>query len=213
MAKLPYSWNQALRHLRRADPRFEPVIARARKIPLVITRMRSPFEYLIRAVIFQQLSGKAAGTIHRRFLDLFPYRRPTPARLLAMRAPKLRSAGLSAGKQKALRDLARHAAAKKIPGFAALDSLDDEEIIAQLTEVHGIGRWTVEMLLLFQLGRPDVLPVGDLAVCKGFSRLSRKAEAPTRAELERAAEPWRPYRSVGSWCCWRAYDAETLDLD
>ncbi len=166
--------------------------------------MRSPFGYLARSIIFQQLSGKAAGTIHRRFLDLFPARRATPERLLALRAPKLRAAGISGGKQKALRDLAEHAEARKIPGFAALARLDDEEIIERLIQVHGVGRWTVEMLLIFQLGRPDVLPVGDLGVRKGFSLLAGNEDLPTPKELEIAAEPWRPYRSVGSWCCWRA---------
>jgi len=204
MASLPFDWDEALRHLGRADPRFGTVLGRARELPLAIERARSPFEYLIQSVIHQQLSGKAAATIHGRFLDLFPRRRPTAEGLLALRAPRLRSAGVSAGKQKALRDLARRSAEGTIPGWAALARLDDEEIIDRLTVVHGVGRWTAEMLLIFQLGRPDVLPVGDLGVRKGFARLAGREELPTPAELARAAEPWRPYRSAGTWCCWRA---------
>jgi 3-methyladenine DNA glycosylase/8-oxoguanine DNA glycosylase len=207
MAGLPFDWCAALEHLGRADARFGAVLGRAREVPLVIERRRSPFEYLLQSVIYQQLSGRAAATIHGRFLDLFPARRPTPERLLALRTPRLRSAGVSAGKARALRDLASRAAGGEIPGWAALARLEDEEIIARLTVVHGIGRWTAEMLLIFQLGRPDVLPVGDLGVRKGFARLAGSDEHPTPVELHRAAEPWRPYRSVGSWCCWRANES------
>ena len=121
----------------------------------------------------------------------------------------MRGAGVSAGKQRAIRDLARHAEARRLPGFAALARLEDEEIIDRLTEVHGVGRWTVEMLLIFQLGRPDVLPVGDLGVRKGFAVI-RGGDAPTPAALGEAAEPWRPFRSVGSWYCYRALDAPPI---
>lgn len=204
MKTLPYDWDAAVRRLRRADPRLRDVIDRSRGVRLEIRRMRSPFEYLLRAIIFQQLSGKAASTIHGRFLDLFPRRRPTASRLLALRPTRLRAAGVSAGKQTALRDLARRADRGEVPGFATLERWEDERIVEELTQVHGVGRWTVEMLLMFQLGRPDVLPVGDLGVRKGYARIVGSADHPTPSELERGAEAWRPHRSVASWYCWRA---------
>jgi 3-methyladenine DNA glycosylase/8-oxoguanine DNA glycosylase len=204
MAELPFDWDEALGHLGRTDRRFAPILARGRAIPLEIARLRSPFEYLLKSVIYQQLSGKAAATIHRRCLDLFPRRRPEPARLLAIRAPRLRAAGVSAGKQRALRDLARRALAGEVPGYAELGRMTDDAIIERLTKIHGVGRWTAEMLLIFQLGRPDVLPVGDLGVRKGFARLAGREELPSPSELASEAEAWRPYRTVGSWCCWRA---------
>ena len=172
---------------------------------LEIKPYRSPFLYLMRAIIFQQLSGKAAGTIHGRVIDLFPNKREvTPERLLKLPDAKLRGAGVSAGKLKALRDLARRTAAGEIPTFAKLRKLDDDEIVERLTAVHGIGRWTVEMLLIFQLGRPDVLPVDDLGVRKGYAIAHKLAEMPKPKELIELADSWRPYRTVGSWFCWRA---------
>ena len=161
----------------------------------------------MRAIIYQQLSGKAAGTIHGRVIDLFPTKRQvTPERLLKLKNEQLRGAGVSGGKTKALRDLARKAAAGEVPGFAKLRRMDDEEVIECLTAIHGIGRWTVEMLLMFQLGRPDVLPIHDLGVRKGFALAHKLKEMPTPKELESLADKWRPFRSVGSWYCWRALE-------
>ncbi len=202
---LDYNWQEAVTHLRRVDPRFSAVIE-ARPDPLVLTRARSPLDALLRAVIYQQLSTKAAGTIHGRFLDLFPRRRPTAREITRLDDPTLRSAGLSRGKLRAIRDLARFSQEGALPGYAALGRLTEDEVIARLTEVHGVGRWTVEMLLIFQLGRPDVLPIGDLGVRKGFALLRGRGGDVTPEELERAAKKWRPFRSVASWYCYRALE-------
>jgi len=207
MTKLAFDWDDAVAHVSRRDKRIGRVIRNAGDIRLEITPYRSPFLYLMRAIIYQQLSGKAAGTIHGRVIDLFPTKRQvTPERLLKLKNEQLRGAGVSGGKTKALRDLARKAAAGEVPGFAKLRRMDDEEVIECLTAIHGIGRWTVEMLLMFQLGRPDVLPIHDLGVRKGFALAHKLKEMPTPKELESLADKWRPFRSVGSWYCWRALE-------
>lgn len=206
MPKLAYNWDDAIAHIRAVDPRMAAVLRAVGNPRLEIRRARSPFEYLLRAIIYQQLAGKAAATIHGRVLDLFAARRPDPARLLKLKAPTLRKAGVSANKQKALKDLARRAVAGDIPSFAALSRMEDEAIIDQLTQVHGVGRWTVEMLLMFQLGRPDVLPLNDLGVQKGFAKAYAMPEMPKPKALAQLADHWRPYRSVGSWLCWRALE-------
>jgi 3-methyladenine DNA glycosylase/8-oxoguanine DNA glycosylase len=131
----------------------------------------------------------------------------TAANLLKLPDAKIRGAGVSNGKMKALRDLARRTVSGEVPTFAQLRRMDDEEIIERLTAVHGIGRWTAEMLLIFQLGRPDVLPVADLGVRKGFAIAQGWPEHPTIDELTEHAECWRPFRTVGSWFCWRATDS------
>ncbi len=198
------NWRSAIRHLKAVDPRLGRVIDGCGNIELEIQRRRSPFEFLLRSIIFQQLSGNAAATIHGRFLALFPLQRPTPQRVLKLRPQKFRIAGVSGNKERAIRDLARHTRDGLVPGFAALSQMSDEEIIESLTAIHGIGRWTVEMLLIFQLGRPDVLPVDDLGVRKGFAMMRGKKTLPTPKQLTRAAKKWQPYRSIGSWYCWRA---------
>jgi DNA-3-methyladenine glycosylase II len=203
---LTYDWDQAAAHIVRADARMAKVIRAADHQRLEIRRVRTPFEYLLRAIIYQQLAGAAARTIHGRLLDLFPRRRPHPEVLLKLRAPRLRKAGVSANKQKAIKDLAKRALAGEVPGYAALSRMEDDEIIRVLTQVHGIGRWTVEMLLMFQLGRPDVLPVDDLGVRKGFAKAYGMSQMPKPKELAELAQAWQPYRSVGSWYCWRALE-------
>ncbi len=197
-------WKAGIGHLCRVDPHLARVITAYTGPPLDNQRRRSPFEFLLRSIIYQQLSGQAAGTIHLRFLALFPMKRPTPERVSQLKPASFRKVGVSGGKERAILDLARHARAGLIPGFAALEQMDDEQIIETLTAIHGIGRWTVEMLLIFQLGRPDVLPVADLGVRKGFARMRGKKVLPTPKQLTRAAKKWQPYRSIGSWYCWRA---------
>jgi DNA-3-methyladenine glycosylase II len=208
MNKLPFDWDEAANHIARRDKRMGKVIRKLREIRLEPRRLRSPFHALMRAIIYQQLSGKAAGTIHGRLLDLFPSRREVTApNLLKVPDLKIRGAGVSNGKMKALRDLARRTVAGEVPTFAQLRKMPDDEIIERLTAVHGVGRWTAEMLLIFQLGRPDVLPVHDLGVCKGFAIAQGWDEHPTPDELTEHAECWRPFRTVGSWFCWRATDS------
>lgn len=202
---LPFDGRRALRHLRRADPQLAELISRVGPFRLVLRPADSPFESLLRAITHQQLSGSAAATIHGRVLALFP-RGLTPERLLHMPVLRLRAAGLSRNKTLAIRDLAAKSVDGTVPGFAALAALEDEAIIERLTAVRGVGRWTVEMLLIFTLGRPDVLPLDDLGVRKGFQRTYAMRGLPAARTLARAGRCWAPYRSVASWYLWRALE-------
>ena len=203
---LCYDPDEACRHLARADHRLGALIAQAGPFTLRPEPTQSIFTALSRSIVYQQLSGKAAATILGRVRDLFPGKRISPRRLLQMDPVRLRAAGLSAAKLAALQDLSRKSDEGLVPTMARIRRMDDEEIVERLTAVRGIGRWTVEMLLLFRLGRPDVLPVGDLGVRAGFAHLRGRRKLPEPAQLARAAEPWRPYRSVASWYLWRAVD-------
>ncbi len=206
---LGYDPVAACRHLTAADPVLGALMLRAGPCDLRPVPTQSVFVALMRSIVYQQLSGKAAATILGRVTALFaPRRFPTPRDLLAMPPERLRAAGLSAAKTAAVRDLAQRTLDGTVPSMARIRVLDDEEIIERLTEVRGIGRWTVEMLLIFRLGRPDVLPLGDLGVRKGFARTFRRRGLPTPLAVERRAQRWRPYRSVASWYMWRA-----LELD
>lgn len=164
---LPFDVGLGVRHLQRADSRLAKAMSRIGPLRMVLRPAGSPFEALLRAIIHQQLSGKAAATIHSRLLGLFPGAL-TPERLLAQPEAVIRGAGLSRNKLLAVRDLAAKSLDGSVPDFAALERMADHEIIARLTAVRGVGRWTVEMLLIFTLGRPDVLPLGDLGIRKGF---------------------------------------------
>lgn len=207
MSELKFDWAKAARHISRRDKKIGNVIRAHGAAPMVIKRHRTPFMALMRAIIFQQLSGKAAGAIHGRVLELFPDRRQvTPARLLELSDKQIRGAGVSGNKMRSLRDLAQRSIDGEIPGFAKLQRMNDAEIIQRLTRVRGIGKWTVEMLLMFQLGCPDVLPVDDLGVRKGFAVAHGMEKMPTPKELETLAQSWRPYATVGSWYCWRALE-------
>jgi len=167
----------------------------------------SLFQVLVRSIVYQQLTGKAAATILGRVVRLFaPKRFPTPLDLLEVPPEQLRAAGLSTAKTAALKDLAARALDGTVPSLARVRRMEDEEIVERLTAVRGIGRWTVEMLLIFKLGRPDVLPLGDLGVRKGFALTFGKRKLPEPAALGRRAERWRPYRSVASWYLWRALE-------
>ncbi len=199
----------AQRYLRRVDPVLGAVIRRAGPFVLRPRVTQSLFGALFESIVYQQLSGKAAATILERTRRLFlPKRFPTPRDILAAPDALLRSAGLSGNKAAALKDLARHTVDGTVPTLARVRKLSDGEIVERLTSVRGIGVWTVEMLLMFRLGRPDVLPIGDLGVRKGFARVYGHDELPTPRELAAYAERWRPYRTVASWYMWRA-----LELD
>lgn len=196
----------AVKHLSKADKRLSGLIKAAGPFRMEIRAIHSPFETLARNIIYQQLNGTAAAAIHGRVLALFGGRRLSPADILAAADEELRGAGLSRNKLESLRDLAAKTASGTVPPLAKLRRMSDEEIVESLTQVRGIGRWTVEMLLMFGLGRPDVLPVGDYAVRKGFSLVYEMKEMPTPKELTRHGELWRPYRSVASWYMWRALE-------
>lgn len=163
------------------------------------------FAELARAICFQQLAGPAARTIHGRFVTLAGGAEPTPEAVIALRDSELRAAGLSGAKTASLRDLAE----KVVEGDVQLDRmsrLSDDAIVQELTRVRGIGRWTAEMFLIFQLGRLDVWPVDDLGVRKGYARLHGMLDAPSARDLEPLGDPYRPYRSIAAWYCWRATD-------
>lgn len=197
----------ACRHLVQADSDLGGLIERVGEFTMRPSPTHSLFVSLVRSIVYQQLSGAAAATILSRVNQLFaPRRFPTPDDLLEVSPERLRQAGLSAGKAAALRDLAAKTLDGTVPSLARVRRMSDEEIIEHLTAVRGIGRWTVEMLLLFKLGRPDVFPVGDLGVRKGFALTFRKRKLPEAPAMIRRAERWRPYRSVASWYLWRALE-------
>ncbi len=208
-APRPVAGRAAVRHLRRADARLAGVIDAVGPCRLGV-RDGSVYRSLFRAVLYQQLAGNAAATIERRVKALFGGRVPAPARFLAMSESSLRAAGLSRQKTGYLRDLA----AKFADGILVarrLPHLPDDEVIAAVTQVKGIGEWTAHMLLLFGLGRPDVLPVGDYGVRKAAQLLYALDELPPPAVLTELAEPWRPYRSFASWYLWRSLDVKVPD--
>jgi len=196
-------------YLSRVDPVMRRLIEEVGPFSLKPKVRRSPFESLARAIAYQQLHDKAAESILKRFIALFPGRRfPCPDALLAMNIGVIRKAGFSRPKTMALRDLAAKTLDGTVPTGRVINGLDDEAIIERLTEVRGIGRWTVEMLLIFQLGRPDVLPVDDFGVRNGFRIAYRRRSVPTAKQVLQYGERWRPYRTAASWYLWRAADRE-----
>lgn len=196
----------AVRFLCESDAPMSRLIGRAGACRFGATRSQSPFLALAESIAYQQLTGKAAATIFGRFRAIYDGRGPTPERVLETSDEVLRGAGLSRAKIAALRDLSAKTLDGTVPTAARLKRLEDEEIIERLTSIRGIGRWTAEMLLMFRLGRPDVLPATDYGVRKGFALTYRKRALPTPAELLKRGERWRPYRSVASWYLWRAVD-------
>ena len=203
---LCYDAGAAVKHLAQADPVLARLMKRAGPFALQTRHLHNPFEALARNIVFQQLHGSAAEAIHRRLLGLFGGGRLRPRDVLGVADEELRAVGLSGAKTAALKDLAARTLDGTVPTLARLKLMSDEEIVERLTRVRGIGRWTVEMLLMFRLGRPDVLPVGDFAVRKGFMVAYGLDEMPKPKALELHAEAWRPYRSVASWYMWRALE-------
>jgi DNA-3-methyladenine glycosylase II len=183
------------------------LIARSRRYNIIPAVSVRPFDALAESIAYQQLSGKAAATIFGRVRALYPKRKwLDPQLLLATPDEKLRAAGLSRAKTAALKDLAAKTIDGTVPSGRALLRMTDDEIVMRLTAVRGIGRWTVEMLLLFDLGRPDVWPVDDYGVRKGFAKTFGRRKLPTPKQLLKFGEKWRPYRSIAAWYFWRALD-------
>jgi methylated-DNA-[protein]-cysteine S-methyltransferase len=203
---LGFDVDLAVGHLRSADARLARVIDEVGTCRLRTRPAHSTFLALAESIVYQQLTGKAAATIFARVCALFPNAHAgfAPEQLLRVSDARLAGAGLSRGKLLSLRDLAQRAAIGQIPTLDQLAQMDEEAIVAQLTQVRGIGRWTVEMLLIFRLGRPDVLPLDDLGVRKGLGVMLGRREPPDRDALAKRGERWRPYRSVASWYLWRA---------
>lgn len=199
---------EAARALTKADPTLGRVLKRVGPITLEPERGETPYQSLVRAVAYQQLTGKAAATILGRVRALFPGRRfPRPEDLLGAPDEVLRGAGLSRAKTVAVKAIARATLDGVVPGSRAIARLDDEEIVARLTTIRGVGRWTVEMLLIFKLGRPDVLPATDHGVRKGFARAYGLDDLPAPRALLEHGERWRPYRSFAALSMWRVLDA------
>ncbi|MDP8975012.1 MAG: DNA-3-methyladenine glycosylase 2 family protein [Actinomycetota bacterium] len=175
-----------------------------------LTRRRHPggaFAALARSILYQQLAGRAAAAIHARFVALYGGR-PTPSAVLATPVDDLRAAGLSAAKAASVKDLAWHVQSGSLR-LDRLSRMDDEQIVSRLSAVRGIGRWTAEMFLIFQLNRPDVWPAGDLGVRAGYARIHGLAAPPAPAALPELGEPYRPYRTAAAWYCWRILDLPT----
>lgn len=194
-------------HLAAADPRLAGVIARVGPCRLALLPTRDLFAALLRSIVYQQLHGRAAATIHGRVRAVLRGRGGVkPAALLAATEEELRGAGLSRAKFAAVRALAARCVAGEVPTLAAARRLPDDALVARLTTIRGIGPWTVHMLLIFHLGRPDVLPTGDFAVRLAFQRLYGGRHAPTPAALARHAQGWSPYRTAASWYLWRSLE-------
>jgi len=205
--KPPYDAEKARRHIARRDPVMRGIVKACG--PYGLRLGGTPYQSLMRALLYQQLAGAAAAAIERRFLALYGGRAPEPHELLATRPEDLRAAGLSRQKSSYLYSLAEHFAGGHLTN-RRLTRLDDERVIAEVTAIKGIGRWTADMLLLFCLGRPDVLPVGDFGVRKSMMLAYGLQELPDPKTMERIGEPWRPYRSAASWYLWRNLDMQTL---
>jgi len=201
----------AVRHLSLADPVLGELIQDVGPCKLIVRQRRSPFESLARAIAYQQLHERAAESIIRRFRALFPgCRFPRPDQVLAMDADRLRTAGFSRAKVAALRDLADKVLDGTVPSGRLIARLDDEVIVERLMEIRGVGRWTAQMLLIFQLGRQDVLPIDDFGLRNGFRILYDRRSLPAPAEVLRFGERWRPYRTAASWYLWRAAERANL---
>ncbi|MGB7849163.1 MAG: hypothetical protein WBL63_26355, partial [Candidatus Acidiferrum sp.] len=204
---LAFDLSEALRHLSERDEQLKRLIAEVRPFAIKVEDSQSPYEVLLESITYQSISGKAAATIFGRIKALGEDGRPpAPAEMVKIPTRKLRKAGLSGAKAVAMKDLAKKALAGIVPTHDEALKLSDEELVKRLISVRGIGAWTVEMFLIFRLGRPDVLPIHDLGVKKGWSVAYGKKHMPTPKELLKFGERWRPYRTVASWYMWRAFE-------
>jgi DNA-3-methyladenine glycosylase II len=210
--KLPYDVEEALAHLRAKDKKLGALIDRVGEFALRLDPAPSPFESLLESILYQQLHGKAAATIHRRVREYFGGD-PSPQALLDTPEEVLRAAGVSGNKIRAMKDLAARTLDGTVPSHAVIRKMPDADIVERLTEVKGIGPWTVEMLLIFRMGRPDVLPVTDYGVRKGYALTFMRVPKTRALAAEDLPKPdvvwkrglrWKPFRSVASWYLWRA---------
>src|SRR5436305_6679769 len=197
---------KAHRHLADSDPRLAALMARSRRYNIKPGALVRPFDALAESIAYQQLSGKAAANIWGRVRALFPGKHLDPKTVIAMPDENLRAAGLSRSKVAALKDLAAKTIEGIVPSGREVMNMADEQIVERLIAVRGIGRWTVEMLLLFDLGRPDVWPVHDYGVRKGFAKVFGKRKLPTPKQMDKHGRKFAPYRSALAWYCWRALD-------
>jgi DNA-3-methyladenine glycosylase II len=199
------SHRRALDHLKRADPVMARLIRAVGPCRFAARTDHSHFYHVTRSIVYQQLSGKAAATIHGRFLELMGSPSPEPAAVAAMPETTLRGAGLSRQKASYIRDLARRVHTGDVP-LASIEDLSDEDVIATLTRVKGIGRWSAQMFLMFRLGRPDVLPELDLGIRKGIKLAYRLRAMPSPKRVQAIGRPWSPHATIASWYLWRSLD-------
>ena len=202
---------KAIRHLKKTDPDLAKVIRRIGTYELVPDKTRTIYATLVRSIVYQQLTGKVAAIIFGRFLELFPGRKfPEPEKVLRKPFEKLRGVGLSNQKAGYIQNIAQAAKDGIVPDSRQANLMSDDELVDRLTSIKGVGRWTVEMLLIFRLGRPDVLPGTDYGIQKGFALAKGLAELPKPKELLAAGECWAPYRTVAAWYLWRTADTVKL---
>lgn len=202
----PVDTEHVMRELSRRDPKLAKVIRHVGAFPTEKQKPQPPFESLMRSIVYQQLAGKAAATIFGRVKALGAGEFPTPEEILAMGDDRLRGAGLSRQKIAAVKDLAAKTLDGTVPELAVLRRMEQEKILERLTAVRGIGEWSVQMFLMFRLGHPDVLPIHDLGIQKGFQIVYGKRKTPKPKMILEFGELWRPYRSIASWYLWRAVD-------
>ena len=203
---VPFDLAAACKRLADSDPVLGELIEKTKAFQMDEDPLQSPYEALLEAIAYQSISGKAAATIYGRVKALSGNgRAPSPEQMLKLRPSSLRKAGLSGAKVLAMKDLARKTLDGVVPTLDEAHKLSDEELVKRLVSVRGIGAWTVEMFLIFRLGRPDVLPIHDLGVKKGWSVAYGKKYMPSPKELLAFGERWRPYRTVASWYMWRAF--------
>ncbi len=204
---LAFDLAEALRHLCERDEQIKRLVAETAAFRIDVEAAESPYEVLLESIAYQSISGKAAATIFGRIRALGENGRPpTPEKMLKIPTAKLRKAGLSGAKAAAMKDLAKKTLQGIVPTHDEALKFSDQELVERLVSVRGIGAWTVEMFLIFRLGRPDVLPIHDLGVKKGWSVAYGKKHMPTPKELLEFGERWRPYRTVASWYMWRAFE-------
>jgi DNA-3-methyladenine glycosylase II len=203
----PFDLQKAMQHLSAIDKKLAELISNTVPFQTDSDELQSPYEALLESIAYQSISGKAAATIFGRIKALSGNgRAPSPEQMLKLRKPVLRKAGLSGAKVLAMKDLAQKTIDGIVPTLEQAEKLSDEELVERLVSVRGIGAWTVEMFLIFRLGRPDVLPIHDLGVKKGWSVTYGKKYMPKPKELLKFGERWRPYRTVASWYMWRAFE-------
>jgi DNA-3-methyladenine glycosylase II len=202
----PVDTDEVIRALCRADRHLARIIRKVGSFPTKRQKPQEPYRSLLQSIVYQQLAGKAAATIFGRVKALGAGDFPTPEEILAMDDTKLRGAGLSRQKIAAVKDLAAKTLDGTVPTLAKLRRMSEEEIHARLVQVRGIGEWSVQMFLMFRLGRPDVLPINDLGIQKGFQHVYKLEATPKPKIILEHGERWRPYRSIASWYLWRAVD-------
>jgi DNA-3-methyladenine glycosylase II len=204
---LSFDLSEACRHLSSCDEKLAELIVKTAQFQTEMDAAQSPYEALLESIAYQSISGKAAATIFARVKALGSNgRAPSPQEMLKLRTATLRKAGLSGAKVLAMKDLARKTIEGIVPTREQAEKMSDEELVERLDSVRGIGAWTVEMFLIFNLGRPDVLPIHDLGVKKGWSVTYGKKHMPKPKELLAFGERWRPYRTIASWYMWRAFE-------